>query len=65
MDFVKEVRLRAAARLLVHTDIPIKSICTKVGYDSRSHFSRSFSDFFGASPADFRNAAAAVVNAAG
>ena len=56
MDFVKEVRLRAAARLLVHTDFPIKSICMKVGYESRSHFSSAFSELFDSSPSGYREA---------
>ena len=54
MDFVKEVRLRAAARMLVQTDFPIKAICTKVGYESRSHFTQTFSKFFGSSPGEYR-----------
>ena len=54
MDFVKEVRLRASARMLIQTDIPIKTICARIGYDSRSHFTRAFSEFFGASPGKYR-----------
>ncbi|NKB61612.1 MAG: helix-turn-helix domain-containing protein [Gammaproteobacteria bacterium] len=54
MDFVKEVRLRAAAKMLVQTDLPVKSICAKVGYDSRSHFTKSFGKLFGASPGEYR-----------
>jgi AraC family transcriptional activator of mtrCDE len=55
MDFVKEVRLRAAGRLLVQTDIPIKAICVKVGYDSRSHFSQAFSELFDLTPSQYRD----------
>ena len=54
MDFVKEVRLRASARMLIQTDIPIKSISAKIGYDSRSHFTHAFSEFFGSSPSKYR-----------
>ncbi len=54
MDFVKEMRLRAASRMLTQTDIPIKTICAKVGYDSRSHFTHAFSQFFGSSPSKYR-----------
>jgi AraC-like DNA-binding protein len=54
MDFVKEVRMRAAARMLIHTEIPIKTIASRVGYDSRSHFSHAFHDFFSLSPAEYR-----------
>jgi AraC-like DNA-binding protein len=55
MDFVKEVRMRTASRLLVHTDLPVKSIASQVGYDSRSHFSRTFHEFFSLSPAEYRD----------
>jgi AraC family transcriptional activator of mtrCDE len=56
MDFLKELRLQRAAHLLQTTRRPIKSIADQVGFESRSHFSRSFTDFFGTAPADFRNA---------
>ncbi len=56
MDFLKELRLQHAAHLLRTTQRPIKSIADRVGFDSRSHFSHSFSDFYGQSPADFRSA---------
>lgn len=55
MDFLKELRLQQAAHLMRTTRRPIKSIADLVGFDSRSHFSRSFTEFFGASPADYRN----------
>jgi AraC-like DNA-binding protein len=55
MDFLKELRLQRAAYLLRSTQRPIKSIADQVGFDSRSHFSQSFTEFFGTAPADFRN----------
>jgi AraC family transcriptional regulator, activator of mtrCDE len=54
MDFVKEVRLRQAARLLRHSNLPSKSIAARVGYESRSHLSQAFKDFFGVTPAAYR-----------
>ncbi len=54
MDFLKEIRLRRAARLLRASDRPIKVVATSVGYDSRSYFSRAFKDLYGVSPADYR-----------
>ena len=56
MDFLKELRLQRAAHLLRTTRRPVKSIADLVGFDSRSHFSNSFTDYFGTSPAEFRNA---------
>ncbi len=58
MDFLKQIRLRRAAQLLTGTDLPVKSIAARVGFDSRSHFSRAFKAFAGKDPASFRIAAA-------
>lgn len=55
MDFLKELRLQRAAQLLHTTERPIKSIADAVGFESRSHFSRSFTEFFGTTPAEFRS----------
>ena len=54
MDFVREVRLRGAARLLKQTQDPIKTIAARMGYASRSNFSHAFRDFFGVRPAEYR-----------
>lgn len=56
MDFVREVRLRGAARLLRQTQDPIKAIAARVGYASRSNFSHAFSEFFGVAPVEYRTA---------
>ncbi len=54
MDFLKEIRLRRAAQLLRGTELPIKTIAARVGFDSRSYFSRAFKAFTGKGPASFR-----------
>ena len=54
MDFVREVRLRGAARLLKQTQDPIKTIASRMGYASRSNFTHAFSEFFGMAPTEFR-----------
>lgn len=56
MDFVREVRLRGAARLLKQTQEPVKTISARMGYASRSNFSHAFSEFFGMAPAEYRSA---------
>ncbi len=58
IDLVREVRLRRAARLLDSTDCPIKALAARVGYASRSYFSRAFKEQFGLSPAGYRAARA-------
>ena len=54
MIFLKEVRLRRAAHLLAATDLPVKAITARIGFGSRSYFSRAFKDFTGLDPASFR-----------
>ena len=56
MDFVREVRLRGAARLLKQTQDPVKAIASRMGYASRSNFTHAFSEFFGMAPTEFRTA---------
>jgi AraC family transcriptional regulator, activator of mtrCDE len=54
MEFVKRIRLRYAARLLRTTDLPIAMLANKVGYASRTHFSRAFRAAYGRDPQSFR-----------
>lgn len=56
MDYVREVRLRNAAALLRRTDLGVETIAGRVGYSSRTHFSKAFSDHFSVSPRDYRTA---------
>jgi len=48
------VRVRRAAQLLQVSSIPVDAVADKVGYASRSQFSRVFHEQYGISPADFR-----------
>jgi AraC family transcriptional activator of mtrCDE len=54
MDYLRDVRLRRAAQLLQVSSVPIGSVGEKVGYSSRSHFSKAFGEEFGMSPVEFR-----------
>lgn len=56
IEFVKEMRLKLAARLLRTTDLPVKAVARKVGYASRSYFSRAFKARYELDPARFRQA---------
>ncbi len=55
MDYLRDVRLRRAAKLLQVSSIPVDRVASKVGFVSRSHFSRTFHDQYGLSPVGFRN----------
>jgi len=48
------LRLERAARLLADTSLRIKEIQTRVGIADASHFARDFRDRFGASPSEYR-----------
>jgi AraC-like DNA-binding protein len=54
MEFLRQVRLGRAARLLATTDIPVKKIAHAVGYESRSYFSRAFRTRYNIDPSDYR-----------
>lgn len=53
-DVVRAARLQLGARLLRTTDLSVKEVATRVGFASRSHFSRTFKRLFGREPARFR-----------
>jgi AraC family transcriptional activator of mtrCDE len=55
MRFVRDVRLQRAARLLRETDLSVDGVANRVGFSSRSHFSRAFRDDYACSPAQFRS----------
>jgi AraC-like DNA-binding protein len=58
MEFLKTLRLGRATHLLLRTDLPVKNIASRVGYSSRSSFTRAFLARYGAAPARFRTTAA-------
>ncbi|HEX5259269.1 MAG TPA: helix-turn-helix domain-containing protein [Sphingomicrobium sp.] len=53
-EFLQTVRLRSAARLLLSTELPVKCVAARVGYASRSQFSRAFKLAYGADPSAYR-----------
>ncbi len=54
MDYLRDIRLRRAAQLLQVSSLPVDGVAGKVGYASRSQFSRAFHGQYGVSPAEFR-----------
>lgn len=53
-QFINEVRLENARRLLVETNIPIAQVGEDTGFTDHSYFSKQFRLFFGELPSDFR-----------
>ncbi len=54
MELLRDLRMRMASALLVETDLPVKRIAEKVGFQSRSAFTRTFIKVIGESPQGFR-----------
>jgi AraC family transcriptional regulator, activator of mtrCDE len=62
IGFLKTLRMARATRLLLGTDLPVKSVSTRVGYSSRSSFTRAFVACHGVGPTAFRAAACEPVH---
>jgi len=55
-QFINEVRLENARRLLVETNLPIADIANETGFSDHSYFSQQFKRFFGDLPSELRQA---------
>ena len=49
-----EARVAEELRLLMSSDLPVKTVAGRVGYSSVASFSRQFSDRYGIEPSGFR-----------
>jgi len=54
MEFVARARMHRAAELLRTTEMPVKVVAAKVGFASRSHFSKAFQVLHGSDPTAYR-----------
>lgn len=57
MRYLAHIRAHRLAHLLVETDLPIGVAMTKVGWRSRGHAARQFTDVVGTSPSEYRRTA--------
>jgi AraC-like DNA-binding protein len=53
-DYLRDVRMRLACRLLLETDHGIKEISARAGYATEASFSRAFSQWGGCAPGAYR-----------
>ncbi len=54
IEYIKEVRLKEAQKLLQQGKLSITKVAETVGFDSSSHFGRVFKSSIGMSPRDYR-----------
>jgi signal transduction histidine kinase/DNA-binding response OmpR family regulator/ligand-binding sensor domain-containing protein len=52
-DFIRNIRMKEAARLLKEGDIYISQICYAVGYANPTHFSTAFKKYYGVTPSEY------------
>ena len=53
-DYLKNVRLNAAAKMLENESIPIKEVAEATGFCNTSHFYKKFTPKYGISPKTYR-----------
>lgn len=55
-SFIKNMRLRKAANLLLNSTYPVSEITYMVGFNDRKHFSKEFKKLYNLSPTVYKNA---------
>lgn len=53
-DFVKELRLQKAAKLLIESELPVTHICFECGYNNISNFNRQFLNYYQVNPVKYK-----------
>lgn len=54
VNYLKEIRIAEAKRLLIQTEDKITEIAKQVGFENDKHFMKSFKTACGVSPSEFR-----------
>ncbi|WP_432749885.1 helix-turn-helix domain-containing protein [Paenibacillus amylolyticus] len=62
MEYVIQLRMENASRMLLHTDASIGEIADKMGYRDMYYFSRAFKKYYGVPPLRYRLAAASELD---
>ena len=54
IDYITELRMRKAKELLLESDLPIAEVFQRVGYVTRSNYTKKFKDYYGINASDVR-----------
>lgn len=54
LQYLQEIRLQEARRLLQESDLSVREVSLRVGFADPTHFARRFKQTYGLSPATFR-----------
>ena len=52
-EYIRMIRLKAAARLLLQNDNKVNEVCYMVGFNTPSYFAKCFAAQFGVFPKDY------------
>ncbi len=52
-DFIKTIRLKKAAQLLISQPLAVYEVAYSVGFNDRKYFSREFKKYFGQTPSEY------------
>jgi len=55
-QFLNEIRIKNASRILVQENIPVSEVCYIVGFNSITNFNKQFKQIMGSTPKKFREA---------
>lgn len=55
-NYIRQIRMEVATRLLQETDLPIADIATRAGFSTTKYFNKVFREFYDKSPAEYRKA---------
>ena len=55
VNYLKNIRVGEAKKLLTETDMKINEISQAVGYDHEKHFMKTFKGITGLTPSQYRN----------
>lgn len=64
-NYIRRIRMEVAARLLTETTLPVADIATRTGFSTTKYFGKVFREYYGKSPADYRNSVTAVTASPG
>lgn len=52
--YITETRLRAAARMMLETEMSVSEICFECGFRNLSNFNRRFRDYYSVTPSEYK-----------
>lgn len=54
LEFIRNIKMKHACRMLKNTSMSVSEIIIAVGYNDHKHFTATFKDLFGVTPSEYR-----------